>query len=88
VWELGGLWTGQGHKEPLHLRRLNLGLQEPDEVLWLYEIEDIILMVEVRPASTDERSDTFGQVILKRLMNAETALARLHEAPSLVVKPH
>lgn len=52
-----------------------LSIIENGETLWLYQVEDAVLMVEVRP--TTEATKAIGQVVLKRLMGAEQVLERL-----------
>lgn len=82
VWEQGGTWQGQDQRRKHQIRPLNLAIQEAQEVLWLYAVEDNVLMVEVTPGETlSDRS--LGQVILKRLIDAEEAIARLAAAETL-----
>lgn len=79
IWGFGGLWQELGWRREPHLQRLNLCIQEQDETLWLYQVEDAVLMLEVKPTesvrNTTER--TIGQVVLKRLMTAEQVLEQL-----------
>lgn len=64
---------------------MNLCLVEQNEKLWLYQVEEAVLMVEVKPtAETIEfSSKPIGQVVLKRLISAEQAIERLSSSPSL-----
>lgn len=83
VWEKGGQWCGQGRPHQ-KIQALALGIQPSDtEILWLYATADNVLMVEVKPSDAGNRS-SLGQVILKRLINADTAIARLTQAATLV----
>jgi hypothetical protein len=75
IWEFGGLWNEQAWRRKPMIQRLNLSITEKDEILWLYQVEDAVLMVEVRPKSGD--SSTIGQVVLKRLMTADQVIGRL-----------
>lgn len=64
---------------------MNLCILEQDEKLWLYRVEDAILMVEVKPSKPvppDSAGTTIGQVVLKRLISAEEAIERLSAAAS------
>ncbi|MGF1519569.1 MAG: hypothetical protein ACFCVB_17450 [Nodosilinea sp.] len=75
VWEFGGLWNELGWQRKPHMRRLNLSIQEQGETLWLYQVEETVLMVEVKPESAT--GTTIGQVVLKRLITAEQVIERL-----------
>lgn len=75
IWEFGGLWNELAWRRKPLIRQLNLSITEKDETLWLYQVEDAVLMVEVRPQSDDDSA--FGQVVLKRLMTAEQVIERL-----------
>lgn len=59
---------------PLHSRG--------EEKLWLYQVEEMVLMVEVKPSHPDPAS-TIGQVVLKRLMSAEDVLTYLCTTPAI-----
>lgn len=78
VWEFGGLWHEQVWGRGPEIKRLNLKLVERGEVLWLYQVEDAVLMLEVNPpAQSASSSSTIGQVMLKRLITAEQVIERL-----------
>lgn len=75
VWEMGGLWNEVAWRRKPDIQRMNLCIAEKGEKLWLYRVEDEVLMVEVKPE--DESSgDTsaIGQVVLKRLISADQAI--------------
>jgi hypothetical protein len=57
------------------MRRLNLSIQEQGETLWLYQVEETVLMVEVKPEGAT--SEPIGQVVLKRLITADQVIERL-----------
>jgi hypothetical protein len=79
VWEFGGLWNEGVWRRKPEIQRLNLGIIENDEILWLYQVEEAILMVEVTPTEeTAATNRTIGQVVLKRLINADQAIERLN----------
>jgi hypothetical protein len=75
IWEFGGLWNELAWRRKPMIRRLNLSITEKDEVLWLYQVEEAVLMVEVVPETED--TSAIGQVVLKRLMTAEQVIERL-----------
>lgn len=78
VWEFGGLWDELAWQRKPYIRRLNLFIEEQGEKLWLYQVEDTVLMVEVTPQDTVK--PTIGQVVLKRLISAEQVIERLCES--------
>jgi hypothetical protein len=84
VWEFGGLWNELGWQRKPHIRRLNLSIQEQGETLWLYQVEDTVLMVEVKPENAT--GVPIGQVVLKRLITADQVIERLCAAPDSVSK--
>ncbi|HIK46193.1 MAG TPA: hypothetical protein IGR64_15120 [Leptolyngbyaceae cyanobacterium M65_K2018_010] len=75
VWEFGGLWNELAWQRKPYIRRLNLSIREQGEILWLYQVEETVLMVEVKPENGSQT--TIGQVVLKRLMTAEQVIERL-----------
>ncbi len=82
VWEFGGLWNIHSWRREPEIQQMNLCILEQGEKLWLYRVEEAVLMVEVKP-SPDAASDSaknIGQVVLKRLITAEQALERLATA--------
>lgn len=64
---------------------MNLCLIEQDEKLWLYQVEDAVLMVEVKltAEAAELSSKPIGQVVLKRLITADQAIDRLSSSPTL-----
>ncbi len=87
VWEFGSLWNEAMWQRKPQIERLNLGVRENGEVLWLYQVEEAVLMVEVRPEVGPEGGGdrAIGQVVLKRLITAEQAIQYLGQ--SEVVSP-
>lgn len=81
VWELGGLWNDVAWRRQPDIQRMELYIQDnQQEKLWLYSVEDAVLMVEVRPQSSnasDSSQSAIGQVVLKRLISAEQVLELL-----------
>ncbi len=75
VWEFGGLWNELAWNRKPYLQQQPLYIQENSENLWLYQVEEAVLMVEVLPKVTDH--STIGQVVLKRLLSAEQVVERL-----------
>ncbi|MEM9542107.1 MAG: hypothetical protein AAGA60_21765 [Cyanobacteria bacterium P01_E01_bin.42] len=83
VWELGGLWNEMAWRRRPQIRQLSLAIVEQGEKLWLYQVEDAVLMLEVRPPEDSQRG-AIAQVILKRLIDAEQALQILATAQTLL----
>jgi hypothetical protein len=84
VWEFGGLWNVAVWQRKPHIQRLELGIVEKNEVLWLYEVEDAVLMVEVIPTDNLPQAQPFNQVVLRRLITAEQVLSHLQTAQDIV----
>ncbi len=77
VWEFGGLWDESTWRRKPEIKRLNCGIVEQGEILWLYQVEDAVLMIEVKPTKEVDLSaqnKNIGQVVLKRLINAEQVI--------------
>ncbi|NET36211.1 MAG: hypothetical protein F6K19_30005 [Cyanothece sp. SIO1E1] len=91
VWEFGGLWNEAAWRRQPEINRTNLCIQEQGERLWLYQVEETILMVEVKPQfprpENDPTPQAIGQVVLKRLISAEQAIDRLCQAESVLPIP-
>ena len=77
MWEFGGLWNDIAWNRDPFLEKQSLCIQENGENLWLYKVEDAVLMVEVMPRAVAD--PTIGQVVLKRLLTADQVIARLCE---------
>lgn len=82
IWEFGGLWDEFSWQRKPHIQKMTLRIVENDETLWLYQVEEAVLMVEVRPLAQGSRA--IGQVVLKRLMTAEQVLEKLCTAADVV----
>jgi hypothetical protein len=89
VWEFGGPWdhANTWRRSP-RIERLNLGIVEGEQLLWLYEVEDAVIMVEVTPISeaVADTVPTIGQVVLKRLIDAGTVLEILRDSEEVIKK--
>ena len=85
VWEFGGLWDRMSWGRKPEIERLSCGIMQQQEKLWLYAVEDAVLMVEVEPAKELQNASTvgIGQVVLKRLITAEQVIEILSEAESV-----
>ena len=83
VWEIGGLWSAA--REP-EIWRLPLCLVEGGERLWLYRVEEAVLMLEVQPPLA-EAEGNIGQVVLKRLIDGDRAIEMLATAAELEPSP-
>jgi len=80
VWELGGLWNEAAWRREPDIHQMDLCIWENGEKLWLYRVEDAVLMVEVKPtdqAQIDSATKSIGQVVLKRLISGDQAIDRL-----------
>ncbi|MBE9102571.1 hypothetical protein [Vacuolonema iberomarrocanum] len=78
VWELGGLWNEIGWRRRPDIQQLPISLLEKGETLWLYRVEDAVLMLEVMPKTDGTPvQEGIGQVILKRLISAEQVIEHL-----------
>lgn len=87
IWERSGIWNEVVWRRKPHIQSLPLGIVENNQTLWLYEVEDIIMMVEVIPLSDHAKLDqNIGQVVLKRLIDSRQVLDTLIKAQK-VVKP-
>ncbi|MGG6298154.1 hypothetical protein ACQ4M4_27490 [Leptolyngbya sp. AN02str] len=86
IWELGGLWNEAAWRRRPHIYRMSLCIFERGDRLWLYRVEDAVLMVEVKPQSPEAEAEanTIGQVVLKRLITAEQVIERL-SSPDITV---
>ena len=87
VWEFGGLWDQFSWGRKPHIKRLNCGILQQDEVLWLYEVEDSVLMVEVNIQNKAQADNAIGQVVLKRLISAERVIEVMANSKSLFNAP-
>lgn len=77
VWELGGLWNESAWRRKPQIQQMELCIWENEEKLWLYRVEDAVLMVEVKPGDNlmaESAAKTIGQVVLKRLISADQAI--------------
>jgi hypothetical protein len=88
VWEFGGLWNEASWRRKPEINQTNLCIWENGEKLWLYRVEDAVLMVEVKPSPTvavdHPETRTIGQVVLKRLITAEQAIDLLCKADAFL----
>ena len=83
VWEFGGIWNEAAWRRLPEIAKLDCGIMQQGEILWLYQVEDAVIMVEVQPTFS-ELKPTIGQVVLKRLITAEEAIEKLHQGGNLV----
>lgn len=85
VWERGGIWNEIQWRRPPHVKPLSLGMVENDQTLWLFEVEEAVIMVEVIPISDVARSNSnIGQVVLKRLMDSRQVIYTLINAQKII----
>ncbi|MEM6451837.1 MAG: hypothetical protein AAF703_16165 [Cyanobacteria bacterium P01_D01_bin.105] len=87
VWEFSGLWNEQAKRRKPYLKKQSLCIHENGELLWLFQAEESILMLEVKPKTPAcASSQPIGQVMLKRLLSADQVIERLCEEN--VFQPH
>ncbi|WP_069790775.1 hypothetical protein A5482_005655 [Cyanobacterium sp. IPPAS B-1200] len=85
VWQTGGLWDAITWRRPPHISCLRIGIEENGEVLWLYEVEDAVLMIEVKPSTpAAKKNSSVGQVVLKRLIDSTQVIDALVGAKKVV----
>ncbi|NJO43433.1 MAG: hypothetical protein HC769_37135 [Cyanobacteria bacterium CRU_2_1] len=87
VWEFGGLWNEASWRRKPEIEQTNLCILENGEKLWLYRVEDAVLMLEVRPIDptlSKPETRSIGQVVLKRLITAEQAIDILCKAEAFL----
>lgn len=80
VWEFGGLWDQVSWGRKPEIKRLDCGVLAQQEILWLYAVEDAVLMVEVEPNKELQVTSIIGQVVLKRLISAEQVIEVLNQS--------
>ena len=83
VWEFGGLWDQISWGRQPEIKRLDCGVLQQQEILWLYAVEEAVLMVEVEPDKVLPEASNIGQVVLKRLISAEQVVEVLNNAESI-----
>ncbi|NJP10920.1 MAG: hypothetical protein HC866_16765 [Leptolyngbyaceae cyanobacterium RU_5_1] len=89
IWELGGLWNESAWRRKPQIEQMDLCIWENNEKLWLYRVEDAVLMVEVKPSiklHAEANAKNIGQVVLKRLITADQAIDRLCSAEQMAQK--
>lgn len=61
-------------------------MMERGEKLWLYKVEDAVLMLEVKPSAlqASDPTNAIGQVVLKRLISAEQVIDLLCAAEAVL----
>jgi hypothetical protein len=84
VWEFGGLWNESAWRRKPAIQKLEVGIAEQGETLWLYQVEDAVVVIEVKPPPGAAAAATFAQVLLSRFIGADAAIARLASAETLV----
>jgi hypothetical protein len=85
VWDESGLWNEIAWRRQPDIERLSLSILERGEKRWLYQVEDAVLALEVKPSANlmPERDTTIGQVLLKRLITAEQVIELLCYSESI-----
>jgi hypothetical protein len=78
VWEFAGIWDTLTWRRKPEIQKLNLGIVEKGQILWLYCVEDAVLMLEVKPTVPATDIPTIRQVIVKRLISADQVLSLLN----------
>ncbi len=86
VWEFGGLWNTNSWQRQPQIDCLNICILEQEEKLWLYKVEEAVLMVEIKPShhEANNSTKTIGQVVLRRLITADLVIERLKKATTIL----
>jgi hypothetical protein len=85
IWSNSGIWNEIVWRRKPYIKALNIGIVENDEILWLHEVEDAVLMVEVIPLTEmAQQKSSFKQVVLKRLINCEQVIQTLTKACKII----
>ena len=84
IWERNGIWNEMMWRRKPHIRRLPLAIVENQQKLWLYEVEPIVMMVEVQPIDSTGNESNIGQVVLKRLIDSNQVLETLINAQDVI----
>lgn len=79
VWSTDGLWNDVAWRRSPTIDRMSVAIIEKGESLWLYRAEEEVVMLEVKPTGIDP-AHVIGQVVLKRLMDADQVLERLAQS--------
>ncbi|KOR35800.1 MULTISPECIES: hypothetical protein [Planktothricoides] len=75
VWGVGGLWNALAWRREPEIEKMNLAIIEQGEKMWLYRVEDAVLMLEVKPLpELVPKESSIGQVLIKRLMNSDQVI--------------
>ncbi|MFM7408224.1 MAG: hypothetical protein ACKO3K_16600 [Cuspidothrix sp.] len=80
VWASDGLWQMISWRREPEIKQLNLCLTENQELMWLYQVEEAIVTIEVKPITPELDHDVIGRVVLRRLISAEQVIQRLATA--------
>lgn len=86
VWSVGGEWNETAWRRQPDIKKTNLSLIEKTDLMWLYQVEDAVLMVEVKPTRDTVNNGTnksIGHVVLNRLISAEQVLDRLSKSVAI-----
>ena len=83
VWEFGGIWNQAEWMRSPEIIKLDCAIVKQGETLWLYQVEDAVIMIEVQPKNSETQM-AIGQVVLKRLITAEQAIKMMHESEKLL----
>ncbi|MEM6501657.1 MAG: hypothetical protein AAF685_07450 [Cyanobacteria bacterium P01_C01_bin.89] len=79
VWSTDGLWNEVAWRRSPTIDRMSVSIVEKGEALWLYRAEKEVVMLEVKPTEA-AGSQAIGQVVLKRLMDADQVIERLAQS--------
>jgi hypothetical protein len=80
VWGVGGEWTYATWRRRPDITQLDLCLWDQKERMWLYRVEEAVLMVEVKPTAPVDHTapaKNIGNVVLTRFIDAEQVIERL-----------
>ena len=91
VWTVGGLWNETAWRRKPNIEKMPLCLWDKNEQMWLHQVEDAVLMVEVYPTPSAQKSassQNIGNVVLTPLINAEKVLEYLSKNSAICQTNH
>lgn len=71
VWGVGGLWNALAWRREPEIEKMNLAIIEQGEKMWLYRVEDAVLMLEVKLQGISQPAWIPSQAILQLYCNAK-----------------
>ncbi|MEB3343791.1 hypothetical protein [Okeania sp.] len=86
IWTVGGLWNETAWRRTPDIKKMSICLWDKNEQMWLHQVEDAVLMIEIYPTIEVKQSapnQNIGNVVLTRLINAEKVLEYLSSTSAI-----